>query len=158
MRDVNGEPIISQKDFIQFENVLGWTDTYTTSGGQFSAFTALFSPKGEDGLPKPMFDPETGKIDREVAEYWRKHDLKHYVETNWKTLGPKIQGKIWAWGADMDNFYLNPALRSFARMLEKQENPASDAVITFSPMTGHCQEYDFRKVYRQIEEKLETAK
>jgi len=155
VRDVSGEPILSQKDFIQFENVLGSSDTYVTSGGQFSAFTALFSPKGEDGLPKPMFDPVTGKIDREVAEFWRKHDLKNYVETNWKILGPKLQGKIWAWTGDMDNFYLNPALRAFDEMLKKMENPKSDATINFSPMKGHCSEYDEIKVIQQIAKKLE---
>lgn len=154
VRDVTGEPILSQKDFIQFENVLGSSDTYVTSGGQFSAFTALFSPKGEDGLPKPMFDPITGKINREVAEYWRKHDLKDYVKTNWETLGPKIQGKIWAWTGDMDNFYLNPALRAFDEMLKTMKNPKSDASIHFTPMKGHCSEYDEIKVIQQIAKKL----
>jgi hypothetical protein len=158
VRDLTGEPILSQKDFIQFENVLGYSDTYVTSGGQFSAFTALFSPKGEDGLPKPMFDPITGKIDREVAEYWRKHDLKDYVKTNWETLGPKIQGRIWVWTGDMDNFYLNPALRAFDEMLKMMDNPKSDASINFSPMKGHCSEYDELKVIHQITEKLKKIK
>ncbi len=156
MRDITGEPILSQKDFIQFENVLGRSDTYVTSGGQFSAFTALFSPKGEDGLPKPMFDPVTGKIDREVAEYWKKHDLKKYVESNWETLGPKIKGKIWVWTGDMDNFYLNPAMRAFDEMIHKMENPKSDASINYTPMKGHCAEYNEIKVIQQIAEKLKN--
>jgi hypothetical protein len=150
-REISGEPVVSQKDFIQFENVLGWNDTYTTSGGQFSAFTALYSPKGEDGLPKPLFDPQTGEIDLEVAEHWRKYDLKHYVETNWETLGPKIQGKVWIWMGDMDEFYLNPALRAFDEMLQKKDNPKSDASIHFAPMKGHCSGYNDRKVLLQIE-------
>lgn len=154
VREVSGEPVLSQKDFIQFENVLGRSNSYVTSGGQFSAFTALFSPKGDDGLPKPMFDPITGEIDHEVAEYWRKHDLKNYVETNWKTLGPKIQGKVWIWAGDMDNFYLNPATRTFDEMLKTRKNPESDAEIHFSPMKGHCAEYNERKVIEQITEKL----
>ena len=158
VRDVTGEPILSQKEFIQFENVLGSSDTYVTSGGQFSAFTALFSPKGEDGLPKPMFDPITGEIDHEVAEYWRKHDLKDFVKNNWETLGPKIQGKVWIWAADMDNFYLNPATRAFDEMLKTMENPKSDASIHFTPMKGHCAEYDEIKVIKQIAEKLEKQK
>jgi len=155
VREVSGEPIVSQKRFIQFENVLGWNDTYTTSGGQFSAFTALFSPKGDDGLPVPLFDPVTGEINHEVAEHWRKYDLKHYVETNWETLGPKIQGKIWVWMGDMDNFYLNPAMRTFDAMLKKQTDPESDASINFSPMQGHCSEYNHIKVLNQIKEKME---
>jgi enterochelin esterase-like enzyme len=157
VRDITGEPILSQKDFIQFENVLGYSDTYVTSGGQFSAFTALFSPIGEDGLPKPMFDPVTGTIDRKVAEYWRKYDLKDYVKNNWETLGTKIQGKIWAWTGDMDNFYLNPALRAFEEMLKTMENPKSDASINFTPMKGHCTEYDEIKVIQQITEKLKMT-
>lgn len=155
VRDVSGEPIISQKDFIQFENVLGYSNTYTTSGGQFSAFTALFSPKGEDGLPAPLFHPTTGIIDHNIARHWEKYDLKKHVEKNWETLGPKIKGKIWIWGADMDNFYLNPALRAFQKMLEKQVNPKSDAQISFTPMAGHCQEYNHKKVLLQIKNKLE---
>ena len=158
VRDISGEPVVAQKDFIQFENALGWNDTYTTSGGQFSAFNALFSPKGEDGLPKPLFDPETGEIDRNVAEHWRKYDLKHYVETNWETLGPKIQDKIWIWMGDMDEFYLNPALRAFDKMLQQMNNPKSDAIIQFSPMTGHCSGYNDRKVLLQIEEKWKTVR
>ena len=156
VREVSGEPILSQKDFIQFENVLGSSDTYVTSGGQFSAFTALFSPKGDDGLPKPMFHPTTGEIDGEVAEYWRKYDLKDYVENNWETLGPKIQGKIWVWAGDMDNFYLNPATRTFDKMLKEMDNPKSDASIHFSPMKGHCAEYNERKVIQQIAEKIKN--
>jgi S-formylglutathione hydrolase FrmB len=156
MREVSGEPILSHKDFIQFENVLGRSDTYVTSGGQFSAFTALFSPKGKDGLPAPMFDPMTGEIDHEVAEYWRKHDLKKYVETNWETLGPKIQGKIWVWAGDMDNFYLNPATRAFDEMLKTMDNPKSDASVNFTPMKGHCAEYNERKVIEQIIDKIQT--
>lgn len=158
MRDVTGEPRISQKDFIYFENVLGYNDSYTTSGGQYSAFNALFSPKGEDGLPAPLFDPITGDIDQEIAEHWRKYDLKDYTEKNWETLGPKIQGKIWVWGADMDNFYLNPALRSFDEMLKKMENPKSDAQISFTPMARHCEEYSYKKVLLQIKNKLEAQK
>ena len=158
VRDTYGEPIISQKDFIQYENVLGHSNTFVTSGGQYSAFNALFSPKGEDGLPAAIFHPTTGEIDKEVAEHWRKYDLKDFAEKNWKTLGPKIQGKIWIWGADMDNFYLNPALRSFDEMIKKMDNPKSDAEISFTPMARHCQEYSNRKVLLQIQKKLEELK
>lgn len=158
VREISGEPMVSQKDFIQFENVLGWNDTYYTSGGQFSAFTALYSPKGKNGLPKPLFHPTTGEVDHEVAKHWQKHDLKHYVNSNWETLGPKLQGKIWIWMGDMDQFYLNPALRAFESMLRQTSNPESDAVILFSPMTGHCNDYDDRKVLLQIEEKLKLNK
>lgn len=152
-RDVTGDPRISLQDFIQYENVLGRSNTYVTSGGQFSAFTALYSPKGDDGLPVPLFDPVTGKIDRAVAEHWKKYDLAHHTETNWATLGPRINGKIWIWMGDMDNFYLNPAVHSFKAMLEKQKKPSSDAQVHITPMEGHCWQFDHREVLEMMWDK-----
>jgi hypothetical protein len=58
----------------------------------------------------------------------------------------------------MDNFYLNPALRSFDEMLKKMENPKSDAQISFTPMTRHCEEYNHLKVLLQIKDKLNAQK
>ena len=153
-RTINGEPTITMRDFIQYENVLGKNGTYITSGGQFSAFTALYSPKGEDNLPSPLFDPFTGDINHAVAEHWKKYDLTRYVEENWSEIGPKLQGKLWIWMGDMDNFYLNMAMRSFDQMLNNQTMPKSDASIHFSPMQGHCWEFSHEEVVRQIGEKM----
>ena len=58
---------------------------------------------------------------------------------------------------DMDNFYLNPALRELHELLQETENPKSDASINFSPMRGHCSEYSHKKVLLQIAEKLKMA-
>jgi S-formylglutathione hydrolase FrmB len=157
-RDITGDPVITMRDFVYYENVLGVTDSYITSGGQIGAFTALFSPKGENGLPVPIFDPYTGEIDHTVAEYWRRYDLVEYLETNWSELGPKISGKIWIWMGDMDNFYLNPAMRKMVKFLQSTSNPTSDAVITFTPMQGHCWQYSHKNVLMMISEKLHQKK
>ncbi len=154
MRSVLGEPMLSLQDFINYENVLSTTNTYVKSGGQFSAHTALYSPKGPDGLPLPVFDPESGEIDHEVAEHWKKYDFKIHAQENWETLGPKIQGKVYIWMGDMDNFYLNPATRAFADFLETTENPKSDAVVEFSPMKGHCENYNYQLTLLKIQEKM----
>jgi S-formylglutathione hydrolase FrmB len=155
MRSTVGEPIISLRNFIAYENVLGASDTYLNSGGQFSAHTALYSPRGENGLPKPLFHPATGKIDRDVAEHWKKYDFKMYAEENWATLGPKLQGKIYIWMGDMDQFYLNPATRAFSEFLEKTEQPVSDAEVIFTPMAGHCDRFSNTTVLKQIQERLD---
>lgn len=158
MRDVSGEPLLSLKDFIQYENVQGSSNTYLNSGGQFSAHTALYSPKGANGLPQPLFDPATGVIDHEVAEYWKKYDFKLYAQKNWQSLGPKLVGKIFIWMGDMDNFYLNPATRKFAEFMQDTQNPKSDAEIVFTPMKGHCAEFSHREVLEKIQEKLKSMK
>ena len=154
MRSTKGEPLMTLRNFIQYENVLGRTDSYITSGGQFSAHNALYSPKGDDGLPAKIFDPLTGEINRAIAEQWKKYDLKLYTKENWAELGPKIQGKIYIWMGDMDHFYLNPATRAFDEFIVETENPTSDAQIVFTPMAGHCQNYSHKKVLLQIGEKL----
>ena len=155
-RDLTGDPIVNMKDFIRYENVQGSSDTYLNSGGQFSAHAALYSPKGENGLPKPLFDPQTGKIDHQVAEYWKKYDLKLYLKENWAELGPKLQGKIWIWMGDMDHFYLNPATRAFDEFLKTTENPKSDAYIHFDAMQGHCQQYSHMEVLKMMGAKVKA--
>jgi len=157
-RNTSGEPMMMLKDFIQYENVLGWSDSYVTSGGQFSAHTALYSPKGDNELPKPLFDPESGDIDSIVAEHWKKYDMKLYAKENWAELGPKIQGKIYIWMGDMDNFYLNMATREFDNFIKTTENPSSDAEIIFTPLKGHCANFSHRNILEKMAEKLEAMK
>ncbi len=154
MKDLNGDPMFSIKQEIVDENVQGLSNTYTTSGGQWGAWNALYSPKGTDGLPKPIFDPNTGVIDKEVAEHWKKYDLLLYTSANWATLGPKIKGKIHIWMGDRDNFYLNNAMRDFDNYLKNTLNPKSDAQIEFSPMMGHCSIYSNQRVLKEIEIKI----
>jgi len=156
MRETSGEPMMLMREFINYENVQGKTDTYVTSGGQFSAHTALYSPKGADGLPVPLFDPFTGDIDPNVAEHWKKYDLTLYSQENWTSLGPKVQGKLNIWMGDMDNFYLNLGTRAFDEFIQSTDNPHSDAVIRFTPMKGHCEEYDQRTILEAMAMKVKS--
>lgn len=156
MRETSGEPILSLRTFIQYENVLGSSNTYLNSGGQISAHTALYSPRGNNGLPKPLIDPITGKIDHEVAEYWKKYDFKLYAKENWAELGPKIEGKIYIWMGDMDHYYLNTGTREFDSFLKTTKNPTSDAVIEYSAMEGHCTQFTHKKVLLQIQERINS--
>ena len=153
-RSIKGEPMMTLKEYIQYENVLGASNTYLNSGGQFSAHTALYSPKGENGLPRPMFDPVTGQIDHNTVHHWKKYDFKLYAQKHWEILGPKLQGKIFIWMGDMDQYYLNIATRAFAEFLEERTNPVSDAEIIFSPMQGHCQQFSHKEVLLKIEERV----
>ncbi|MFK7924143.1 MAG: alpha/beta hydrolase-fold protein [Bacteroidia bacterium] len=155
-RTTDGEPQLALRNFIQYENILGPSNTYLNSGGQFSAHTALYSPKGDNDLPKPLFDPVSGDIDSEVAEHWKKYDFSLYTEENWTELAPKLEGKIYVWMGDMDNFYLNPATRAYDKVLKGLKNPVSDAQIEYSPMEGHCQQYNPQKVLEQMQARLET--
>lgn len=103
------------------EEVIG--DRYR-SGGQWAIWNAVFAPVAEDGYPKPIWDPLTGEIDHEVAEWSKEHyDIRYYLENNWETVGPKLVGKINMFCGRMDNYYLNEAVYLLEEFLESTENP-----------------------------------
>lgn len=152
-RTIYGDMKWTMKECIAEENVMGRLGNYLSSGDQFGAYNAVFSPKGKDGLPALMFDPITGKIDHAVAAQWEKYDLKKVLEKNWTILGPKLQGKIWVWTGDMDGLFSNVATRFLKTFLDKTENPHSDAKISFTPMAGHCQEWSDKVVLQMVADK-----
>lgn len=118
------------------ELVLG---THGRSGDQWDIWQAVFSPVGEDGYPKPIWDKKTGEIDRSVAEYWREHyDLRHILERDWKKLGPKLQGKIHIYCGDMDNFYLNNAVYLMEDFLKNTKDPYYDGEVDYGDRAEHC--------------------
>ena len=153
-RDLTGDPMVMMEEFVRYENVLGTSNTYLNSGGQICAHTALYSPKGKNGLPAPLFDPVTGVIDHDVAEHWKKYDLKIHLLENWSEIGPSLQGKIWIWMGDMDHFILNPATRALDEYLKDTSDPESDAEIIFEPMQGHCSRFSHREILEMIADKL----
>ena len=97
-------------DLAHQEHVLG------DYSGQLASFEWVFSPRGKDGRPMPLFDRDSGAIDPEVAEYWEKHyDIAHLLRTDWKTIGPLVNGKIHLTVGTADTFHLDEP----ARLLEK---------------------------------------
>jgi len=109
------------------------------SGEQIDIFEAVFGPVGPDGYVKPLFDKRTGRIDREVAEYWREHyDLRHILERDWATLGPKLEGKLHIYVGDMDTFYLDNAVRLLEAFLENTTNPYYGGVVEYGDRKPHC--------------------
>jgi hypothetical protein len=62
MRKADGLLLSTMEEMNRFELVLG---THDRSGEQFDIWEAVFSPAGEDGYPKRIFDKRTGEIDRE---------------------------------------------------------------------------------------------
>lgn len=80
-------------------------------GGQMYSFDAVFSPRAVDGTPMKLFDRETGVIDKEVAEAWKKYDIGLILREQWATLGPKLKGKIRVWCGTLDTFHLDGAAR-----------------------------------------------
>jgi S-formylglutathione hydrolase FrmB len=114
VRDTKGAEVQSLREYAQGESVLG------DIGGQFDSFDWVFSPKGEDGRPQPVFDRATGLVDPVVAAYWREHfDISHILRRDWKTLKPKLDGKIHLTVGDIDTFHLNESAKLLQQELDK---------------------------------------
>lgn len=122
-----GKAILFYKPFSDMEVVMG-------HGGQLASFEGCFSQRGPDGKPKQLWDRTTGRIDLDVAKSWEKYDIRLVLERNWKTLGPKLAGKLHVIMGGEDTFYLEGATALLKESLAKL---GSDAVVEIIPGKDH---------------------
>ncbi|MFT5290845.1 MAG: hypothetical protein ACI8QS_002427 [Planctomycetota bacterium] len=134
-RRTDGNIVYTMEQENLFEEVIG---TRYRSGGQWAIWNAVFAPVAEDGYPKPLWDPLTGKIDHAVAEWAREHyDLRYILERDWAALGPKLAGKLHLYVGRMDNYYLEGGVYRLERFLESTANPHYGGTIEYGPRGGH---------------------
>jgi hypothetical protein len=134
-RQPDGNLVSMMKDENLYELVVG---DRSRSGGQWDIWEATYSPVGPDGYPRRLWNKATGEIDRSVAEHWRKYDLRHILETNWGTLGPKVAHKIHVYMGDMDSYYLNNATELLNDFLQKADNATFAGEVVFQRRAPHC--------------------
>jgi hypothetical protein len=135
-RDLDGETKYTMRSEVTREVVLGRGDRWTLSGKDWGSWNAVFSPRGDDGFPVPLWDQKTGKIDRKVAEHWQKYDLRLHLEKYRATLAPKLRGKLRIWVGDADEYFLNNAVYLLDDFF-KGSKPSFDAKITYGRRQGH---------------------
>lgn len=127
-----GKELMTFRQYAQQERVLGYY------GGQMASFNAVFSPKGDDGQPMKLFDIDTGRIDPAVQKAWEKYDISRLLRANWKTLGPKLKGKLHIIVGTADTFHLNEAVKLLDDELKKL---GSDAKIEYIEGKTHFDLY-----------------
>ncbi len=133
---MDGETRYTVRHECQLEVVLGRGSRWELSGKDWCAWNATFGPRGADGLPKPLWDGKTGKIDRSVLDHWKQYDLRMHLEKNWAALAPRLAGKIHIWVGEGDDYFLNNAVHLLDDFLVKAK-PAFDGKIVFVPRNGH---------------------
>jgi hypothetical protein len=135
-RNYLGEVLTTLEESNHRELALG---THSRSGDQWDIWEAVFSPTGEDGYPKRIWDKLTGEIDPTVAAYWREHyDLRYILERDWPTLGPRLAGKVHIYCGDMDNYYLNDAVYLMEDFLKSTKNPNYAGEVAYGDRAEHC--------------------
>ena len=134
---VNGKVVAAFEQFAKLEAVIG------PYGGQVSSFDWVFSPKDKSGAPEPMFDRQTGVVNRQVVEYWRDHyDLAHIVETNWAERGSDLKERIHVLVGTADTFYLDGSAHKFEAVLSRL---GADPQFTYLPNRTHFNLYSVGK-------------
>ncbi len=135
-RDYLGEVDATLRDMNLRELVLG---TKSRSGQQWDIWEAVYSPVGEDGYPKKIWDKLTGEIDHEVAEHWREnYDLSYIIKRDWDKIGKSLEGKIRVYCGDMDNYYLNNAVYLIEEVLKNVEHPFYNGEVDYGDRAEHC--------------------
>jgi hypothetical protein len=140
MRRPDGFLLATMEDTSRYEGVLG---SKGRSTDQLDIWQAVYSPVGPDGYPKPIYDKRTGVIDHVVAAYWKQnYDLSDIIQRNWKTLGPKLIGKLHFKVGDSDTYYLERAVRLMQEFLESTKDPGRGPYYAgdfeYGPGHPHC--------------------
>lgn len=149
-RRPDGNIMSMMKDENWFELVQG---DKSRSGGQWDIWEATYGPVGADGYPQRIWDKQTGTINKTVAAYWKEHyDLRNILETNWKTLGPKLANKLNVYVGDADSYFLNMGVHMLDEFLRKVDGPKWTGETLFQPMAPHC----FSPPRDQMMEKMVT--
>jgi len=128
-----GKVVATNEQAARLEAVLG------SYGGQFASFEWVFSPRGEDGRPMPLFDRTTGAVDPTVAAYWRaNYDMSDRLARDWTTLRNDLDGKIHVVVGTADTFYLDGPARRLQAALDRAGARSS---FTYLPGRGHFDLY-----------------
>jgi S-formylglutathione hydrolase FrmB len=147
---MGGQPSLFYKPFSDMEVVMG-------HGGQLGSFEAVFSPRGEDGKPRQLWDRKTGAVDAEVARAWEKYDIRLVMERNWEALGPKLKGKVHVYMGEVDTFYLDGAARLLRDALKKLD---TDPVVELFPGRDHSTLMDRKlrdRIAAEMAERFKTT-
>lgn len=147
---MGGKVVVNFEQLSQEEVVMG------DYGGQIASFEWVFSPRGTDGRPMPMFDRHTGVIHRDVADYWLAHyDISGMLRRNATQLVPELRGKIHIIVGTADTFYLDGAVHR----LEQAITPLGyNAKITYLDGRTHMDLYEGGLEQRIAEQMYNSAR
>jgi len=141
MRQSDGLLLSTMELMNRYELVQG---THSRSGEQLDTWQAVFSQVGDDGYPKPIFDKRTGAIDHATAKYWKEHyDLSAILQRDWKTLGPKLAGKLHFYVGEADTFYLDRAVHLLKDFMDSTTDPYYRGSFDFGVRKPHCYAGDY---------------
>lgn len=148
---MDGQDVMTIEDYMMQERVLG------DYGGQFRSFDWVFSPRGKDGRPEPLFDELTGTVNPEVEKAWEKYDIAEVLRKNATRLRPLLQGKIHLTVGTADTFHLDTPAHLLQETMQQLH---IQATFTFLPGKTHFDLYNnglMQQIGREMEETAERG-
>jgi len=118
----NGNPVLWYDDFSKMDDVL-------ERGGQLRSFEAVFSPRGDDGLPVQCWDRDTGEVDPDIIEHWKQYDISHHLRDHWDDLKDDLAGKIHIYTGSQDTFLLTKAVQLLKQRLQDLNSDAQVEIL-----------------------------
>ena len=129
----HGKDTMTQKQSAQQERVLG------EYGGQDASFEWVWSPRGKDGRPMPLFDRDTGVVDPEVAKAWEAYDIADILRKHADHLRPLLDGRIHLTVGTEDTFHLDEPAHALEQTAQELN---MNIQFTFVPGKDHGNVYD----------------
>lgn len=118
------------------EGVLGPNNT---SGQQWDSWMACWgTPDPQNpAVAKPLFDAETGALDREEAQQYEAYDIRLLLSRHPAKYAPIFANNVRLICGELDNYYLNEAVELLKEELEQHDPPAGPGYIKLVPNADH---------------------
>ena len=137
--------IIANREQSFYENVLN-------RGEQLTSFEAVYSQRDRDGLPKKLWNRQTGLIDTAVANYWKRFDVKVFLEKNYHRIKNNIDNQLIITAGYQDNFGANIPVMQVEELVKKEKMKLEVMMVAGDHFTidiGGLQEKIFLMLRRQ---------
>ncbi len=66
------------------------------------------------------------------------YDITYYLQQNWATVGPKLQGKLHFFTGRMDNWYIEQAIYPLESFFKESESPVYLPSFQYGTRSEHC--------------------
>jgi len=86
--------------------------------GMWQKMEKVFSPRGHSGKPMQFWNRETGEINSNVADSWRKYDICYILRTRWDEFSPKLSGRLSVTVGLQDGYLLDNPVKLFKKEME----------------------------------------
>ena len=138
-----GRAVSTIEDEVRVDEVIG---PGRTSGQQWAAWQSCWGRRGPDGNARPLFDVDTGAINREEAETYRRFDIVDRLRRDPERFLPIFRDRVRVIVGDRDDWDLHLAVGllrdELARLCGSENTPGGAGYIKIVRGHDHSSIFD----------------